>query len=690
MRSTARNEVGPTPGGIARTVRGARPAWLSRMREPVPPTLPDGSPWPSVAILLMEDGDGSDVSESLSACAEQDYPALRVVSVPPPSARFPRALAGADCAYVLPLAAGDRLAPGALAALVLAARMHGADAVAGLRVVHHDTVLFLDIAASSRGILDVAEAVSAVKAGAETGWRGGDVIFRREALKRAGGVSPTAPDWIAELWPRLAHSGTRIEPIARPVLLQRRPPGLCMPEPRRLRVAAVNDTGSAGGAGIAHRRMVEALRLAGHDVSEHVLGHESPSVAAEWTRSFPATEAAILAGSPDVVLAGNLHGATRSSTFLDRLAARVPVVATLHDLFLLTGRCAHPAGCDRIVGGGCDALCPTTTFYPQLAPARVAEAWAGKRRLLGSASPPLLLANSAWTTAEARRLGPAGTRVAEIALPFPGQVFRPGDKAALRRRLGLPAHDVLILFAAAIADQADKGARDLATTLAAVAGPGVGFVGIGRIDDSGSFPLPNLFAPGPVGDEETLAAWFSACDIHVTASRLETLGQTPIEAGLCGLPTIAYRATGLEAAVIDGVSGILVDPEPGALAAALARLIADPDLRARLSGAGRIALEGRNSHAAAALDLHAAFAGIGLLPGAAETGRIVLPPAMFGAFAMAAEPIPGATGTAPSPPGRASRIARRLKHRVFGRARPLWMRRALYAAHRLRAGLWKA
>ncbi len=72
-----------------------------------------------------------------------------------------------------------------------------------------------------------------------------------------------------------------------------------------------------------------------------------------------------------------------------------------------------------------------------------------------------------------------------------------------------------------------------------------------------------------------LAAWYGACDLHLTASRHETLGQTPIEAGLCGVRTLAYRTSGLTSAVIDGVSGRLVPMRPGALAEALADLVAD-------------------------------------------------------------------------------------------------------------------
>ncbi|WP_204310872.1 hypothetical protein, partial [Escherichia coli] len=65
--------------------------------------------------------------------------------------------------------------------------------------------------------------------------------------------------------------------------------------------------------------------------------------------------------------------------------------------------------------------------------------------------------------------------------------------------------------------------------------------------------------------------------------------------------------------VIDGVSGILVEPEPGRLASALADLVRDRGRRERLGALARIALENRFSHGAAALSLHDVLVAQGLL-----------------------------------------------------------------------------
>ena len=79
-----------------------------------------------------------------------------------------------------------------------------------------------------------------------------------------------------------------------------------------------------------------------------------------------------------------------------------------------------------------------------------------------------------------------------------------------------------------------------------------------------------------------------AADVFVLPSRHEGMPLAVLEAMDAALPVVATRVIGTAEVVVDGETGILVPPENAtALAAALARLLADPGLRERYGREGR-------------------------------------------------------------------------------------------------------
>ena len=79
----------------------------------------------------------------------------------------------------------------------------------------------------------------------------------------------------------------------------------------------------------------------------------------------------------------------------------------------------------------------------------------------------------------------------------------------------------------------------------------------------------------------------AACDAFVLPARREGLGVAALEAMAAARPVVASRVGGLAEAVVDGRTGILVEPgDARALADAIERLARDPALRARLGAAG--------------------------------------------------------------------------------------------------------
>jgi len=94
--------------------------------------------------------------------------------------------------------------------------------------------------------------------------------------------------------------------------------------------------------------------------------------------------------------------------------------------------------------------------------------------------------------------------------------------------------------------------------------------------------------------EEDKPRYFHSCDVCCAPSTgFESFGIVLLEAMASGRPLVASGIPGYREVVTDGHEGLLVEPgDPQALAAALIRLLRDPDLRARMGAAGKATAEG--------------------------------------------------------------------------------------------------
>lgn len=191
----------------------------------------------------------------------------------------------------------------------------------------------------------------------------------------------------------------------------------------------------------------------------------------------------------------------------------------------------------------------------------------------------------------AEGLPAARLRVVRSAIP-PSAFGRCGDRAPVLARLGLPADAVVLGVVAQLIPR--KGHRFLLDAL-----PGlidleprlrVVFFGKGPLAE----PLAARIAAAGLDGRVTLAGFrddladiLPCLDLLVHPATLEGLGVALLQAAAAGVPIVASAAGGIPEAVHDGVNGLLVPPgDVPALAAAVARLLTDPDLRQRLGAGG--------------------------------------------------------------------------------------------------------
>jgi D-inositol-3-phosphate glycosyltransferase len=310
--------------------------------------------------------------------------------------------------------------------------------------------------------------------------------------------------------------------------------------------------------------------------------HSLPGQICPFTFGVLRTEAAHPPGRYDLV-----HGHYWLSGQVGAVAAErwgVPLVQSMHtlgkvkNLALASGDCAEPAvrirGEDEVVAA------------------------AGR-----------LVAN---TADEARQLTELyGARPEQVETVSPGvdlSVFRPGPASgpdagaavAVRRRLGLPADAVVLVFAGRI--QPLKGPDVVLRAAAALLriAPGLAdrlvvvFVGGPSGSEVGAPGRLSALATAlgvaghvrfePPCTQPELADWFRAATMVLVPSHSESFGLVALEAQACGTPVVAAAVGGLRTAVRDGLSGVLVDGhDPDGWARVLAGLASSPARLAELS-----------------------------------------------------------------------------------------------------------
>jgi glycosyltransferase involved in cell wall biosynthesis len=167
----------------------------------------------------------------------------------------------------------------------------------------------------------------------------------------------------------------------------------------------------------------------------------------------------------------------------------------------------------------------------------------------------------------------------------------PAARARVRAELGTSADRVAVVAVSRLVR--DKGYVELAEAMRDVDAE-LWIVGERLASDRGEDMVALLRDAGLggrlklLGYRHDVAAVLAAADIFTLPSYHEALPMSVIEAMFSGLPVVATDIPGPAEQVVPEVTGILVPVREAApLAAALARLVEDADLRARMGAAGR-------------------------------------------------------------------------------------------------------
>ena len=251
------------------------------------------------------------------------------------------------------------------------------------------------------------------------------------------------------------------------------------------------------------------------------------------------------------------------------------------------------------------------------------------RRVLGRVlrGARVVVAAGRYAAREAERC--AGTALPTVVVP-PGvdtDRFVPPaelDRDRIRRRLGLDPDATVVVGLSRLVPR--KGfdtlvrasavlARSRPTMQVVIAGTGRDAGRLERLARSSGAPVRFV---GRIGDRELVDllgcadAFAMLCRDRWAGLEQEGFGIVFLEAAACGVPVIAGRSGGSAEAVVDGVTGIVVE-EPGdvdAVVGAIARTIDDPVAARAMGAAGRRRAETDFSYDLLAYRLHQALASV--------------------------------------------------------------------------------
>lgn len=220
--------------------------------------------------------------------------------------------------------------------------------------------------------------------------------------------------------------------------------------------------------------------------------------------------------------------------------------------------------------------------YHLVPPSSFGRTAALQGRLLAAGIGRGIAVSQAVADALVERLGWPRRKLEVIRNGVPVEDFGVEPDAELRRELTAGTDDVVFLTTARLDPQ--KGLDVLVAAAELVDGPRFVIAGEGTERER----LARGIRVRILGHREDVPALLAAADAFVLPSLFEGTPIALIEAMAAGKAIVATAIPGVDELVVADESALLVPPgDPVALAAALRRVVAEPELRARLGAAAR-------------------------------------------------------------------------------------------------------
>jgi len=241
-----------------------------------------------------------------------------------------------------------------------------------------------------------------------------------------------------------------------------------------------------------------------------------------------------------------------------------PVVWSFHDQRAFTGGCHYSGDCLEYENFCIE--CPQLISDPA---SLTAHAFKGQEAYW-SKEVLTVVGLSHWMGRCARNSKMfRGARVEVIHNSIDPKIYHPGDREAIREKLGIPTGARCLLFASDYGNEIRKGFGLLAEAFKVCSGDEafaemcetnqIHLIYFGNFAPDFGDKLPRVHALGYLKEDSDIANAFCAADIFLMPSVQDNLPNTVLESLACGTPVLAFNNGGLPDMIVEGENGWLVE-----------------------------------------------------------------------------------------------------------------------------------
>lgn len=260
----------------------------------------------------------------------------------------------------------------------------------------------------------------------------------------------------------------------------------------------------------------------------------------------------------DIVHLQNIHGNYMGIRDVQEISRHCRIIWTLHDMWALTGHCAHSFECDKWIQGDC-TNCPKPETYPAIR-RDIAGKMLNTKKKCFSGNNIVYVSPSQWLFDRFQESYLKNEKIQLIHNGTDIQKYLPGDNLSLREKYHIPMDKNVLLFAASNLNSQFRSFSHLLDALELLKNKSdYCLVILGNCDSQIEFNKEfNVFQMGYISDEAVMNELYSLSDVYITPSLADNFPCTTIESFASGTPVIAFAAGGLTEQ-IDEKTGWLVE-----------------------------------------------------------------------------------------------------------------------------------